>query len=58
MYDVDMGIKYTGIVAGVEFKDGKGTTNAEWTVEYFEKQGFKVTKRKGKANNNDNDSDE
>lgn len=33
---------FTGLVAGVHFVDGKGSTDDEAAIAYFERQGYKV----------------
>jgi hypothetical protein len=33
---------FNGIVAGVQFVDGKGSTDNESAIAYFERQGYKV----------------
>lgn len=33
---------FNGVVAGVRFVDGKGTTDDEGAIAYFERQGYKV----------------
>lgn len=33
---------FTGIVAGVQFVDGNGSTDDEAAIAYFERQGYKV----------------
>lgn len=34
---------FNGIVAGVQFVDGKGTTDDEVAIAYFERQGYEVS---------------
>lgn len=40
---------FTGTVAGVDFKDGIGTTDDEGAIAYFERQGYDVTPHAPKA---------
>lgn len=35
--------EFTGLVAGVHFVDGKGSTDDEAAIAYFERQGYKVS---------------
>lgn len=34
---------FTGLVAGVQFVDGKGSTDNEGAIAYFERQGYEIS---------------
>lgn len=37
--------KYNGVVATVDFKDGKGETSNKVVLDYFKARGYKLTKK-------------
>lgn len=37
---------YTGKIAGVSFKNGKGETNDKWLIQWFENKGYEVETEK------------